>query len=64
MGVWLKTYLAEMVEDRLTKPSMEAVGIDWPAVENLLREHKRGRRDHALKIWSLLVLDAWRTSLI
>jgi asparagine synthase (glutamine-hydrolysing) len=63
MGVWLKTDLAEMVADRLVKSSMEAAGLEWSAVKKLLEEHKRGRRDHALKIWSLLVLDAWRTGL-
>lgn len=62
MGIWLKTDLAPMVSERINRDSMHAVGLDWPAVKTLLDEHHGGRRDHALKIWSLLVLDAWRTS--
>jgi len=61
MGVWLKTDLAPMVAERLTKPSMEAAGLDWAPVNRLLDEHRQGRRDHSLKVWALLVLDAWRT---
>ena len=59
MGVWLKRDLAPMVEERLTRSSMEALGLRWPAVERLLGEHRAGGRDVALKVWSLLVLDAW-----
>ena len=60
MGIWLKGDLAPMIEDRLTRSSMEAAGLSWPAVEGLLTEHRDGSRDVALKVWSLLVLDAWR----
>lgn len=60
MGVWLKGDLAPMIADRLTRPAMEAAGLNWPAVEALLAEHRAGGRDVALKVWSLLVLDAWR----
>ena len=59
MGVWLATDLAPMVAERLTPESMAAVGLQWPPVETLLAEHRRGRRDHSLKVWALLVLDAW-----
>ena len=64
MGVWLKTDLAPLVADRITCDSMQAVGLNWPTVKNLLDEHHGGRRDHALKIWALLALDAWRTSVV
>ncbi len=60
MGVWLKTDLAAVVRERLTPESMADVGIDWVPVARLLDEYRRGGRDHSLKIWSLLVLDAWR----
>jgi asparagine synthase (glutamine-hydrolysing) len=60
LGVWLKTALAPIVAERLTPARMSAVGIEWAPVARLLEEQRRGRRDHALKIWSLVVLDAWR----
>jgi asparagine synthase (glutamine-hydrolysing) len=60
MGVWLRRELAPMVAQRLRPETMAAAGIAWAPVERLLAEHRRGGRDHALKIWSLLVLDLWR----
>ena len=60
MGVWLATDLAPLVDRRLTRDTMAAVGLEWDPVAELLAEHRRGRRDHSLKIWALLVLDAWR----
>ena len=60
MGMWLKGELAPLVAERLRPERLEPLGIAWPAVQRLLDEHRRGFRDHALKIWSLLVLDMWR----
>ncbi|MCB2101669.1 MAG: asparagine synthase (glutamine-hydrolyzing) [Rhodobacterales bacterium] len=60
MGVWLKSDLKDLVADRLTPATLADCGLDWAPVQALLDEHHAGRRDHALKVWSLLVLDAWR----
>jgi asparagine synthase (glutamine-hydrolysing) len=60
MGVWLKGDLAPLVAERLRPERLDKLGIAWPAVRRLLDEQRRGFRDHALKIWSLLVLDMWR----
>ncbi|MBF0323955.1 MAG: asparagine synthase (glutamine-hydrolyzing) [Alphaproteobacteria bacterium] len=59
MGVWLKGDLQPLVTERLTAERMAACGLDWRPVERLLAEHRRGRRDHSLKVWALLVLEAW-----
>lgn len=59
MGVWLKGALKPLVEERLTEPAVARLGLAWPAIASLLAEHRAGRRDHSLKVWSLLVLDAW-----
>ena len=60
MGVWLRGDLAAMVAERITPASMAAAGLEWAPVERLLKAQRRGMRDHSLKIWALLVLDAWR----
>ena len=60
IGVWLRTDLADLVAERLTPATMAAAGLAWEPVERLLDQQRRGRRDHSLKIWALLVLDAWR----
>ena len=63
MGVWLRRDLAPLVAERLRPERFAALGIAWRPVERLLAEHRRGLRDHALKIWALLMLDVWRTRL-
>jgi asparagine synthase (glutamine-hydrolysing) len=63
MGVWLRHDLAPLVTERLRPERLAALGIAWRPVERLLAEHRRGLRDHALKIWALLMLDVWRTRL-
>jgi asparagine synthase (glutamine-hydrolysing) len=59
MGVWLRRDLAPLVAERLTQERLARLSIAWRPVERLLAEHRRGLRDHALKIWALLVLDLW-----
>lgn len=63
LGLWLKGALAPMVAERLTKQRMDSLGIAWPVIDRLLGEQRRNHRDHSLKIWSLLVLEAWDRSL-
>lgn len=59
MGVWLKGDLKLLVAERLTRERMTAIGLDWRAVDGLLAEQRAGRRDVALKVWALLVYEAW-----
>ncbi|HSV29108.1 MAG TPA: asparagine synthase C-terminal domain-containing protein, partial [Candidatus Omnitrophota bacterium] len=59
MGVWLKGELKGLVDERLTAARMAELGLEWAPVRALLAEHQRGRRDHSLKVWALLVLEAW-----
>ena len=59
MGVWLKNDLKGLLSERLTRARMAALGLEWQPVAELLAEHEGGRRDHSLKVWSLLVLEAW-----
>ncbi|ARJ66559.1 asparagine synthase (glutamine-hydrolyzing) [Magnetospirillum sp. ME-1] len=59
MGLWLKNDLRDMVAERLTTRRMAALGLDGAVVAGLVEEQRRGLRDNSLKIWSLLVLDAW-----
>ncbi|CAA7620912.1 asparagine synthase (glutamine-hydrolyzing) [Magnetospirillum sp. SS-4] len=62
MGLWLKNELAAMVAERLVPERMAALGLDWPAVERLLAEHRAGRRDCSLAVWALLVLERWEAT--
>jgi len=59
MGLWLKGELAPMVAERLTPARVADLGLEPKAVAGLLAEHRGGRRDLALKVWALLVLERW-----
>ena len=59
MGVWLKGSLAGLVAERLTASRMAEIGLAWAPVARLLAEHAGGMRDHALKVWALLVYEEW-----
>jgi asparagine synthase (glutamine-hydrolysing) len=59
MGVWLKGELKPLVAERLSRSRITEIGLEWPVVERLLVDHRAGRRDVALKVWSLLVYEAW-----
>ena len=62
MGVWLKGDLKPWVEERLVQGRLVNLGLDPTAVAKLLKEHNSGRRDVALKVWALLVYEAWDRS--
>ncbi|GAB6052614.1 asparagine synthase (glutamine-hydrolyzing) [Magnetospira thiophila] len=63
MGVWLRQDLAPMVAERLTAGRMADLGLDPKAVQRLLAVQATGRRDVALKVWALLVFEAWERRL-
>ena len=62
LGLWLKNELAPLVRERITPATMAAAGLEWPAVARIIDEHQRGRRDVALKVWALVVLERWRAT--
>lgn len=58
LASWLRGPLRSALRDHLS--SLPPRWFDAGAVERLEREHASGRRDHALTLWGLLVLEAWR----
>jgi asparagine synthase (glutamine-hydrolysing) len=57
---WLHDALPTMVPSMLLAPRFDGRGIiSRPALRALWDEHCRGRRDHALRFWSLLMLELW-----
>jgi asparagine synthase (glutamine-hydrolysing) len=58
MGIWIARELSGVIAEKLTSARLTRLGLDGTLVARLLSEHGRGR-DHGLKIWALLVLDAW-----
>ncbi len=57
---WLPGALAAMVPSVLLAPRFDGRGIvSRPALKLLWEEHRTGRRDHAHRLWSLLMLEFW-----
>lgn len=60
LGAWLRGPLRDLAGDLLLGGSAHARGrFRTATVERMLDEHVRGRRDHAHRLWCLLVLELW-----
>jgi asparagine synthase (glutamine-hydrolysing) len=57
---WIGVELKPLITQMLSRDAIEHRGIFRPdSVERLLKDHFEGRRDNALKIWALLMLEVW-----
>jgi asparagine synthase (glutamine-hydrolysing) len=62
---WFKKDLREMLMDTLTGSRARQRGYFNPgAVEAILDEHMRGRRDNSRHLWGLLTLELWHRQFI
>ena len=58
---WITGELKPVIGQLLSAKTIESRGIFRPdAVEKLVREHQQNRRDNALKIWALLMIEVWQ----
>jgi asparagine synthase (glutamine-hydrolysing) len=61
LPIWINNQLKPLVEQLLSPASIKRRGIFQPdAVARLLRDHTQKKRDNALKIWALLMLEVWQ----
>ncbi|RUL88988.1 asparagine synthase (glutamine-hydrolyzing) [Tautonia sociabilis] len=57
---WFRGELKDELRDVLLDPSCLGRGLFRPeAVEEMIAEHGEGRRDHAYRLWALLMLELW-----
>jgi ubiquinone/menaquinone biosynthesis C-methylase UbiE len=57
---WINEQLRERIRDTLTDPLTRQRGyVTNRYVDVLLDEHERGRRDHSMALWALLMLELW-----
>ncbi|HEU4415796.1 MAG TPA: asparagine synthase (glutamine-hydrolyzing), partial [Candidatus Angelobacter sp.] len=58
---WINGELQPMIREFLSPQAVAKRGIFRPeAVQTLLRDHRENRRDNALKIWALLMIEVWQ----
>jgi asparagine synthase (glutamine-hydrolysing) len=62
---WINRQLRERIRDTLTDTRTRQRGYVSPRyVDVLLDEHERGRRDHSMALWSLLMLELWHRGFV
>jgi len=60
MGIWLQEDKAGLLREYLNSDSIRKRGLlDGGEVERLIGEHRSRRKDHGMRLWSLVVLEAW-----
>jgi asparagine synthase (glutamine-hydrolysing) len=58
---WINGELRPVIQQFLSPAAIERRGIFRPeAVQKLVRDHEENRRDNALKIWALLMIEVWQ----
>ena len=58
---WINGELQPVIRQFLSPEAVERRGLFRPeAVQTLLRQHAENRRDNALKIWALLMIEVWQ----
>jgi asparagine synthase (glutamine-hydrolysing) len=58
---WINGELKPVIKAFLSPAAIERRGLFRPdAVQKLLRDHAENRRDNALKIWALLMIEVWQ----
>jgi asparagine synthase (glutamine-hydrolysing) len=58
---WINGELRPVIQQFLSPAAIERRGIfRADAVQKLLRDHEEDRRDNALKIWALLMIEVWQ----
>jgi len=60
---WLKTDLADMLEEHTQPGRIQGWGLDPKAVSRLKNDHLAGREDNRLFLWALIVLSVWHDNL-
>jgi asparagine synthase (glutamine-hydrolysing) len=57
---WFRGPLSSLLHDALSDRILDELGIEnLPQIHKVLHEHASGERDHAARLWALLVLSLW-----
>jgi asparagine synthase (glutamine-hydrolysing) len=57
---WLRNELSDLLQEALSPHRLQQQGLFQPQyVQNLIHEHLEGGRDHAHKLWQLLIFQLW-----
>jgi asparagine synthase (glutamine-hydrolysing) len=61
LGVWFRGNLRELFADTLLSPrTLQRGYFQAPFIRQIVGEHLSGKRDHAFRLWQLVVLERWQ----
>jgi asparagine synthase (glutamine-hydrolysing) len=65
MQEWINQQLRDRIRDTIGDARTRQRGyIDAGYLDVLLTEHERGRRDHSMGIWALLMFELWQRQFV
>ena len=60
MGIWLKNDLKGLIDDYLSRESVEKRGLfHYKNIKKIIDDFQNNKKDTSLNIWSLIVLEEW-----
>jgi len=60
LAKWLRGPLRERLQQAVLGPQLEATGyFNQETLQNMVRQHLSGQRDHSAPLWTLLMFDAF-----
>jgi len=59
LGPWFAGPLRTMFEDTVMQNGLVSQYLDASIIRMLLLENARGRRDHGVRLWAILMLELW-----
>jgi len=60
IGAWVRGEMRPLAEEFLLGKQAQSRGFFDPAyLQRMLNQHISGSQDHAARIWTLIVLEAW-----
>ena len=62
---WINQQLRSRIRETLSESRTRQRGyVDTRYVDVLLDEHERGRRDHSMGLWALVMLELWHRQFV
>ncbi|MBL4589751.1 MAG: asparagine synthase (glutamine-hydrolyzing) [Alphaproteobacteria bacterium] len=60
LGPWLRGELRDWAESYLSVQALEEAGLNAKPIRKTWEDHLAGRRNHSVRLWSVLMYQAWR----
>lgn len=62
VGEWFKGKLTQSLQEIVLDGRQNLIGLDYPHIEQVIKDHCSGVSDHTHKLWALYVFHIWANS--